>query len=324
MIVKSENFIQNPIVSVVVITYNQEQYIRQCIESILTQETDFPFEIIIGEDCGTDSTRDICIEYQQKNPEKICLLLQEHNQGLIKNYRDVLSLCRGKYIAQCAGDDYWIDNLKIQKQAKLLSSRSEVVLVRTAGLQYNENTNQFKPWVNYCIDQEDVFEYSIQNNIVNAPSVMFKTLILKFIDFNEFEKRKLFIEDWPMWTIFASKGKFAFLPDQTCVYRISDKGLSHNIEKYIDFNIGISNVRKYFYDLFPEKCHYDENENLDFICIKKIRLAYLKHDFKLANSLSKEILTEEYKRKKFVTMSKNYFTFYFLILLKKIKNESLI
>jgi glycosyltransferase involved in cell wall biosynthesis len=103
-----------PLISVLVLTYNQEKFISETINSILSQVCSFSYEIIIGNDCSTDRTTLICEDYVNKFPEKIKLINREKNVGLTKNYVDCLKICRGTYIAQCAGDDYWIDKHKLQ------------------------------------------------------------------------------------------------------------------------------------------------------------------------------------------------------------------
>ena len=114
MVIEDVSHINNPLVSVLIITYNQENTIVQTIESILVQEGNFTLELVIGEDCSADRTAEICKEYQKKYPEKIKLLLQEENQGILKNFIDTIRLCRGKYIGMCAGDDYCVINIKFK------------------------------------------------------------------------------------------------------------------------------------------------------------------------------------------------------------------
>ena len=111
----AEKLCRHPVVSVVMTTYNHEPYIRQAIEGVMMQQADFEFELIVGEDCSQDKTREICFEYQKKYPNLFRLNLQEQNLGLIDNYKRVISLCRGTYIALIAGDDYWCDAMKLQK-----------------------------------------------------------------------------------------------------------------------------------------------------------------------------------------------------------------
>jgi glycosyltransferase involved in cell wall biosynthesis len=109
-------------VSICVITYNQENIIGQVLDYILQQQTNFKFEIVIGEDCSQDKTKSICKEFKKNHPESINLLLNEKNLGLIGNFSNVISQCSGKYIAVCAGDDFWINPLKLQKQVDFLNN----------------------------------------------------------------------------------------------------------------------------------------------------------------------------------------------------------
>lgn len=116
MLIEDKDIVASPVVSVIVATYNQARFISQCIDSILSQQFEVPYELIIAEDGGSDDTKEICIQYQKKHPKKIRLLLQEKNKGISGNYYDLLSLARGKYIAQVAGDDFWCNVNKLQIQ----------------------------------------------------------------------------------------------------------------------------------------------------------------------------------------------------------------
>lgn len=121
----SENEIQ---VSVCVVTYNQENYIAECIESLVAQQVDFKFEIIVGEDCSTDGTRAIVQKYVDKYPDLIIPLFHEKNVGASENYVKTHSLARGIYIAHMDGDDYALPN-KIQEQAEFLNNHPECNMV---------------------------------------------------------------------------------------------------------------------------------------------------------------------------------------------------
>ena len=109
-----------PLVSVVVVTYNHEKYIEQAIEGILAQQCDFPFELIIGEDKSTDKTLEICLNYQEKHPDLIRVVTWRENLGISENYLRSIGRSRGKYIALLEGDDYWIDPAKLTKQVALM------------------------------------------------------------------------------------------------------------------------------------------------------------------------------------------------------------
>ncbi len=117
-IMKNWTYTEPPLLSVACITYNHENYVAEALDGILMQETDFPFEIIIHDDCSTDMTVDIVVKYAEKYPTIIKLILQEENQYSQGIKPDVATFKKaiGKYIAMCEGDDYWIDSKKLQIQ----------------------------------------------------------------------------------------------------------------------------------------------------------------------------------------------------------------
>jgi len=119
---------KNPLVSILMITFNQEKFIAQAIESVLMQRVNFKYEIVIGEDCSTDRTRDIVLEYQEKYSDRIKLLLQGKNAGMHKNFVDTYYACMGKYIALLEGDDYWTDPYKLQKQVDFLEKNPDFAI----------------------------------------------------------------------------------------------------------------------------------------------------------------------------------------------------
>ena len=114
-----------PLLSILSITYNHEEFIAQAIESWLMQETDFDIEIVIGEDCSTDNTRQVIEKYRTKHSGLIKVITSEQNVGMQANFVRTLEACQGKYIALCEGDDYWTDPLKLQKQVDFLEKNEE-------------------------------------------------------------------------------------------------------------------------------------------------------------------------------------------------------
>ncbi len=110
-----------PLLSVLFITYNHEKYLRQSLDSVMSQKTDFDFEVVVGEDCSTDGTRDILREYKKRYPDRIRLLFRERNFGrpTLNVYCTALE-CRGRYVATLEGDDYWTDEYKLQKAVDFL------------------------------------------------------------------------------------------------------------------------------------------------------------------------------------------------------------
>jgi glycosyltransferase involved in cell wall biosynthesis len=121
----SSELVSNPMVSVVMETRNHEKFISQAIESVISQKCSFEIELLIGEDFSTDNTRAVCGDYQKKYPHLIRLIVAHHNVGILPNFLRLVSRSRGKYIALLEGDDYWIDELKLQKQVDLMKANPE-------------------------------------------------------------------------------------------------------------------------------------------------------------------------------------------------------
>lgn len=123
---------EKPLVSIGCLTYNHAPYIRQCIEGFLMQNTDFPFEIIINDDCSTDGTTEIIKEYEKQYPNLINAIYHSENQfskgvkGMFNKY--VFPVAQGKYMAICEGDDYWTDPLKLQKQVDFLENHPDYTM----------------------------------------------------------------------------------------------------------------------------------------------------------------------------------------------------
>lgn len=113
------------LVSVAMISYHHEKYIRKAIESVLQQEKDFAIEIVIGDDCSKDATQNIIREYVKQYPKIISPILRNVNVGASENLYDVIRQCRGKYIAILEGDDYWTDLNKLKKQVEFLENNPE-------------------------------------------------------------------------------------------------------------------------------------------------------------------------------------------------------
>jgi len=125
-----------PLISVCITAYQHRDYIEQCLDSVLAQKCDFPYEILLGEDESSDGTRDICIKYAENHPDKIRLFLhsRKNNHTVAggatgkNNFLNNLKLARGTYIAFCDGDDYWISDEKLQKQVVALSQTHDSLI----------------------------------------------------------------------------------------------------------------------------------------------------------------------------------------------------
>lgn len=131
-----------PLVSVAMITYQHERFIGEAIESVLSQRTQFPIELVIGEDCSSDRTRQIVLDCQARDPRRIRVLTRTKNIGLQRNFLETFRACRGKYVALLEGDDVWIDPNKLQLQIDYLESHPECAGAAHNAMRFDEATHR--------------------------------------------------------------------------------------------------------------------------------------------------------------------------------------
>lgn len=133
---------KDPKLSVILITYNHEKYIEKALDSVLSQVTDFPFEIVIGDDCSPDDTKNIIKEYRDKYPDIIRIVHREKNTGRpTLNVYETTMKCRGDYLAYLEGDDYWTDSDKLQKQMDFLNEHPEYIACTHSHKMIDDNGN---------------------------------------------------------------------------------------------------------------------------------------------------------------------------------------
>ena len=120
---------ETPLVSIAMLAYHHEKFVAQAIESVVGQQCSFPFELIIGEDCSPDRTREIVLDYQRRYPHLIRVLISDRNVGMQANAERCGIATRGRYGAACEGDDYWCDPTKLARQIAVFEQQPDCVLV---------------------------------------------------------------------------------------------------------------------------------------------------------------------------------------------------
>ena len=130
------------LISVIVCTYNQQDTIGRTLDSILAQQCHLPIEIVIGEDGSDDDTLAVCRSYQQQHPEAIRILANQPRKGFVRNYFDCLRACRGKYIADCSGDDFWTDASKLEDESLILEQNPNIGIVHTDWQRFDVKTGE--------------------------------------------------------------------------------------------------------------------------------------------------------------------------------------
>lgn len=218
-------------VSVAMITYNHERFLAQAIDSVLAQKTDFEFEIVIGEDCSTDGTRRILLEYQDKSGGRIRPILHDVNQGMNRNLEQTLLACRGEYIALLEGDDYWTSDDKLAMQADFLDRHPECSMCFHNALVVYEDGS--RPASQYCAPEQPAYsdiEDILKVNFIPTCSVMFRGLAVR--EFPEW-LRRLNVGDWPLNVFYAEQGRIGYLEDTMAAYRLHPGG-SYSMRSAID------------------------------------------------------------------------------------------
>lgn len=247
----------NPLmVSIRCIAYNQEAYIRQCLDGFVMQKTNFRFEAIVHDDASTDGTADIIKEYAAKYPDIIKPILESENQyskGGNILYNIMENHLYGKYVCICEGDDYWTDPNKLQKQVDYLESHPDCVLVHT-GVAFVDKKSSIIEEKHFDDTNIDYKKYIIEkgNPIVSASVCYRRDVDLEWGSIRETMPFKLMMGDKPHWIFLATKGTFKYLHEITTAYRILDTSASHhkNPEKALAYSQNGSDINFYFNKLF--------------------------------------------------------------------------
>lgn len=277
-------------IAICVVTYNHEKYISQTIESVLKQNISIPIKIYIGEDCSTDKTREICLSFKQQYPDKIELVLSDTNLGLVRNTIQLLKIIQERgndYVAMLDGDDYWIDEFKLQKQFDFLEQHKDCGLIHTNNdllwddirIERHLKPNPLKGYVFDCIENF---------NVANC-TVMFRTSLLQYIDFSEFVAQGFMSCDYVMYTVFSKYMNFGFIEDFTAVWRRGHSSVSNTNSKekdiaYIDNDLRMWN---YLGQKFPKRFGHSEKESEAWRNFRIFNIAFRYKDYELAKGIIK-------------------------------------
>lgn len=237
-----EKLCKHPVVSVQMITYNHEPYIRQAIEGVMMQKTDFEFELIIGEDCSRDRTREICFEYQKRHPDKIRVLWWHENVSKHGgNGRRCRARCRGEFIALCEGDDYWTDPYKLQKQVDLLRKHATATFCFCGSKVLEQETGEVIVWnsngnrQSRLIRGKEFFDHHLFGGrgcggfgFLMTATVMFRREATRRLE-AEYEvfSWRMHLGDTTLWLGLSSLGDVYYLADDVSVYRRHGGGVCH-------------------------------------------------------------------------------------------------
>jgi len=165
--------IKTPIVSVLMLAYNHGPYLAQAIEGVLAQQTDIPIELLIGEDCSPDNTREIALCYQREHPETIRVFTADKNVGATLNHRRILLAARGEFHAYLDGDDYWLPG-KLARQVKYFRENSGCAAVYTNALTVDQDGNKIGVFNDVGNERFDLSAMLRRGNFLNNSSVVYR------------------------------------------------------------------------------------------------------------------------------------------------------
>lgn len=242
-----------PVVSVVCHTFNHRSYIEQALHGFLMQRTNFPFEIILHDDASTDGTANIARLYAEHYPAIIKPILQSENKWSKGHKPTIFSFpaARGRYIALCEGDDYWVDNQKLQKQVDFLNANPEYGLVCTDMLRYDQSDKTYyqsgiQPLGGWVYDELLAWKEQIW-----TLTVCFEKSLIE--DKPHLNEQYYFTGDRHTFLHISLKRKIHFIPDITSVYRVLPESASHFLSqrKSIVFSRKVANTMLYYANIKP-------------------------------------------------------------------------
>ena len=211
-------------------------YISQAIESVLRQKCNDPIEIVIFDDCSTDGTSDICLNYAKNYPNTILYFRQENNVGLLENYRQLFKRCSGEYIAWLDGDDYWCDENKLQKQIRILKTGRYKICCSDRYIEKDGNIYLHPIW-----ELNTLKNLLTQGNSICTPTVVCSKFLLdKYIDevVALAKERNWKTVDFAIWAnaLYDYPNSVYFQSDITAVYRIVRGSGSHGESNKLSYS----------------------------------------------------------------------------------------
>lgn len=238
---------QVPMVSVCMITYSHEKYIAQAIEGVIMQQTTFPIELIIGEDCSTDTTRKICLDYQSNYPELIKVRLPEKNIGMMRNFVETMEAGSGKYIALCEGDDYWTDPLKLQKQVDFMESNISFSMISHRYNILDQENNTILQDFSASLFNESVegLVYT-KDSYLEHPFAQTMTVLVRKSMFDLELLRKINQGDMALFYCCLKNGDGYCLNYNSAVYRLHSGGVYSKRSEYQKIRAGLYLYQKLY------------------------------------------------------------------------------
>ncbi len=237
----------NPVVSVVTITYNHGKYIARAIESVLRQKLSCEFEYIISDDNSTDDTYVICKYYADRYPNIIKLIKSTENVGGIANEKRSFLVAKGKYIATCEGEDYWTDEYKLQKQLDFMEANADYSACFHRYSKYYLRNNSFKSdGMDNLFDNKDIKGITLTDSIyLSQWTTQYLTMMFRKSCFNVEDIDKYhYYRDTVMTYLLYITGKIFVFSFNGGVYNITGNGIYTSLSLYKRYDTEITVLKE--------------------------------------------------------------------------------
>ena len=282
-----------PLVSVIIPSYNRSNTVSQTIQSIIDQNFDKRFEIIIGDDCSTDNAREVLQEYHQKYPEIIRLIFHEQNIGLGANWATCIKAAKGKYICNCDNDDYWHNPDKLRIQFDYMESHPDENVIITNHRNHNRETGvitEERAWIDRSVTLQQAF-FQGKQRFCNATIMYRAEFLRKHLNLDDFIKYQFTLQDWNTWIILSAYSDFTILPVSTATFGIETESITRpaTYEKIQERFRKEKECYQYVCNLFPNDLPFDERGYDTYVYGVLLNLAYKKRDYKSARQYSGDL-----------------------------------
>lgn len=253
-------------IDIILITYNQEQYIAQALESILMQRVndDVHVRVIVADDCSKDKTLEIIKSYEEKSPFPFVYLPAEENLGHVRNYQRTFAACDGDYVAILEGDDYWINSLHIQTHVDFLQSHKDCALSTSHPIVFYEEDAIFVPQNRIELLSEGYKYRSLREEIILNAFANLSACVIRNDMLRKLDERiyTCSILDWPMYVNLAQYGSLCLMSGSSNVYRVKKSGEYAGLRKEEQMQRDLLFIAE-IEAIFPQyKSHYKEARKL--------------------------------------------------------------
>jgi glycosyltransferase involved in cell wall biosynthesis len=213
---------ERPVVSVLMVTFNQQEYVSQAIKSVLDQQSRYSLELIVRDDCSTDETRKIVSSYVDRYPSVVRCISSNCNRGFQANFLEGLKCCSGRYVAILDGDDYWTDVNKLNKQVRMLEMNSHCTLCFGQSLEFYDDGIG----ISRVSPQFERIEFTIYDILTwcfipSSTAVFRNDLQLSIPSWVQ----HMPMVDWVLWVLLALKGNIVHVKEVLSAYRKHSRGV---------------------------------------------------------------------------------------------------